>query len=117
TLTRERTGLPLLILACVAVALAGLISIKSIFYLPILAAAGCLRLARSTERARLVRDLSIAALAACAVFAGALAWHTATIGQSGAAAASAVAGASAKQFIDRELFHGGSFLVHSLLGS
>ena len=115
-LTRERLSLALLVAVCLAVALAGLISIKSVFYAPIFAAVACLRLAQS-PRGVLLRDMGIALVVAAICFAGALAWHAALLGTSPGAAAGTIAGASQKQFADAGLFPGFRYLIHSLFGS
>ncbi len=115
-LTRHRLSLAVLVAASLAVALAGLISIKSVFYVPIFAAVASLRLAQSPER-RLVRDMAVALVVAGCFLAGALAWHATLLDISVAAAANGIGGASSKQFADTSLFFGAPYLALSLVAS
>jgi len=114
-LTRNRLGLARLTMTALAVAFAGLISIKSVFYVPIIAAVACLRLARSQEKGLLARDMGIALLVAALFFAGALAWHANLLGASAAVTGSGIAGASGKQFAEAGLFYTAFYLVYSLV--
>lgn len=92
-----------MLLAGGATALAGLITIKSAFMLPTLAALALGRLLSSAERRLTAARLSLAAATCLAVFAGLYAYHAAGLTSAGLEAARGLVEHSA----DKTLGHGG----------
>lgn len=91
-----------MLLAGVAVALAGLITIKSAFMLPTLAALAVGRVASSSNRPSAVARLGVAAAAGLVAFAGLYAYHAAGLSSAGLDAARGLVEHSA----DKTIGHG-----------
>lgn len=68
---------PQAVAAAVLVALAGLITMKSVFYVPALAVAALWRIRTAPEPRRMLADLAIGAVAGAAALAGLFLWHMA----------------------------------------
>ncbi|SJM31303.1 ArnT family glycosyltransferase [Mesorhizobium delmotii] len=115
-LTRDRLPLGVLTLSALAVTLAGLISIKSVFYVPIIIMVAVLRLVRTHDK-MLLRNMVIALAIAVVAFAGLFLWHATSLAQSGSPAKNTLTTAYNKQLVDNDLFHGARFLLYSLVGS
>lgn len=115
-LTRDRLPLAVLTLSALAVTLAGLISIKSVFYLPIITMVAVLRLARTHDK-MLLRNMVIALSIAVVAFAGLFLWHASSLAQSGPPARNNLTDAYNKQLVDNDFFHGARYLLYSLVWS
>lgn len=103
-LTRETVGLTAAVASVVSVAIAGLISIKSIFFLPMIAVAGFWQVSRAGRKREII-GIGIAALCVGAVaFGGLLFWHLRELGSSEASLIPSILSAVEKQFAEKEPF-------------
>ncbi|KUM24684.1 hypothetical protein AU467_06110 [Mesorhizobium loti] len=112
-LTRDRLPFRLLILSALAVTFAGLISIKSVFYVPTIVMVAILQLVRLHDKV-LLRNMVIALVIAAAAFASLFLWHSASLAQVVSQAGNTLTSAYNKQMVDSNLFYGARFLAYSL---
>jgi len=98
-----------------AMALAGLVTIKSAFYLPVLAVAALWRWRTAPDRRPVLRAFVIAAAVGAVTFAGLYLWHRSTLASTGLLDSAEVAsGAYRKTLATAGLFPRGAELLRSL---
>ncbi|PBB94187.1 hypothetical protein CK215_01695 [Mesorhizobium sp. WSM3864] len=112
-LTRDRLPLRLLILSALAVTVAGLISIKSVFYVPAITMVATLQLARTHDKV-LLRNMAVALVIAATAFVGLFLCHSASLAQTVSQAGNTLTSVYNKQLVHSSLFYGARFLAYSL---
>lgn len=108
------TGLLLLGTSTTAFILALLISIKSVFYIPLMGAVVAIQWLESSAPLRLLRDIILTTITAAFVFFGLFWWHASSILQATHEPSSMLRGALTKTILDSELFYGIAFLKYTL---
>ena len=108
------TGLLLLGTSATAFILALLISIKSVFLLPLMGAVVAIQWSESSAPLRLLRDILFTIIAAALLFFGLFWWHASSILQATHEPSSMLGGALTKTILDSGLFYGIAFLKYTL---
>ena len=103
-LTRNNASYRNLIASAMSVALAGLISIKSVFYLPMIAVAGLWQFSRTRRKRLFIRTAVGAAVIAILVFLGLFFLHSRELGASTANPIGYILGSIEKQFGEKQPF-------------
>jgi hypothetical protein len=108
------TGLLPLGTSATAFILATLISIKSVFYVPLMAAVVAIQWLESGAPRLVLRNILLTAVTAALLFIGLFWWHTSSILQATHEPSSALRGALTKTILDNGLFYGIAFLKYTL---
>jgi len=108
------TGLLLLGTSATAFILALLISIKSVFYVPLMGAVVAIQLLESSAPRLLLRSILLTVVTAAPVFLGLFWWHASSILQAAREPSSVLRGALTKTILDSELFYGIANLKYTI---
>ena len=114
-LTRSNASSGNLIVSAMSVALAGLISIKSVFYLPMIFTTGLWQVFRTKRRRLFIRTAVGAAVIATLAFLGLFLLHSSGLGASTASPIGYVLGSVEKQFGEKQPFDTTWYLLVAIL--